>query len=70
MSRTVYVIPNYPHAWWRRSWIKPGVLVTAWDDRNAIGEKGIWRVTDVWADGAELTLVKKPRFDEFCMRFA
>ena len=48
---TVFVIPPYPHAWWRREEIQEGVLVTlGWPD----GDGRIFRVTGIWDGGASL----------------
>ena len=52
----VFVIPDYPHAWWRRPEVKVGRLVQL-EDAFGRGRKGnyrVYRVKAVWDEGVEV----------------
>ena len=50
----VFVIPDYPHAWWRRPEVKVGRLVQLADYLGRKGDYRLYRVKAVWDEGAEL----------------
>lgn len=52
----VLVIPDYPHAWWKREEVKVGRLVQLSDMLGRPGDYRVYRVTGVWDEGASLKL--------------
>lgn len=52
----VFVIPDYPHAWWEREEVKVGCLVQLSDCLGRPGDYRIYRVTGIWDGGASLKL--------------
>lgn len=52
----VFVIPDYPHAWWRRPEVKVGRLVQV-ANFGRKGDYGVYRVKAVWDEGVELEQV-------------
>lgn len=52
----VFVIPDYPHAWWKREEVKIGRIVQLSNMLGRPGDYRIYRVTDIWDEGASLTL--------------
>lgn len=50
----VFVIPDYPHAWWRRPEVKVGRLVRLANYFGRKGDYGVYRVKEIWDEGVEL----------------
>jgi hypothetical protein len=56
VKQTVFVIPDYPHAWWRHPEIKVGSLVRLDDYFGRKGDYRVYEVISIWDEGAEVRL--------------